>query len=112
MRKTVLLRNRISVLLQVSGLAERFEIIEVVAEKDPATYSSLLARHRLPIADFVMVGNSLRSDVLPVIELGGRAVHVPYHVTWAHEAGPDDDGHEVPTLSRLGELPALLRSWT
>ena len=95
-----------------SGLADRFSWVEVVAEKDPATYAAVLARHDVAAHDFVMVGNSLSSDVLPVLELGGRAVHVPYHVTWAHEARHDGGGHDVPTLDRLADLPDLLRSWT
>mgnify|MGYP001819546713 FL=1 len=94
-----------------SGLADRFWQIEVVAEKDPATYRGLLTRHEIPTDQFVMVGNSLRSDVLPVIELGARAVHVPYHVTWAHEADHDDHDHPVPTLRRLTDLPALIDGW-
>lgn len=94
-----------------SGLADRFWRIEVVTEKDPGTYSRLLDLHRVDIDDFVMVGNSLRSDVLPVIELGGRGVHVPYHITWAHEADHDDHPHEVPTIDRLAELPDLLAGW-
>lgn len=95
-----------------SGLAERFSRVEVVAEKDTVTYAAVLARNSIASRDFVMVGNSLSSDVLPVIQLGARAVHVPYHVTWAHESRHDDDGHVVPTLSQLTELPALLGSWT
>ena len=95
-----------------SGLAERFWQIEVVADKDAATYVELLERHRIDPARFVMVGNSLRSDVLPVLELGAIAVHVPYHVTWRHE--DDHDGHdiEVTTLDALRELPELLRNWS
>ncbi len=95
-----------------SGLAERFWQVEVVADKDTATYGGLLERHRIDPARFVMVGNSLRSDVLPVLELGGSAVHVPYHTTWRHE--DDHDGHhvEVPTLETLRELPDLLGTWS
>ena len=94
-----------------SGLAERFWRVEVVADKDAAVYGELLARHEIDPARFVMVGNSLRSDVLPVLELGGTAVHVPYHITWRHE--DDHDGHdfEVPTLDGLRQLPKLLRGW-
>jgi putative hydrolase of the HAD superfamily len=56
-----------------------------------------------------MVGNSVRSDVLPVLALGGRAVHVPYSVTWALEhAEPDPDLHEFPVLDSLAELPACI----
>ena len=94
-----------------SGLAERFWRVEVVADKDAAVYGELLARHGIDPSRFVMVGNSLRSDVLPVLELGGAAVHVPYHITWRHE--DDHDGHdfEVPTLDGLRQLPELLRTW-
>jgi putative hydrolase of the HAD superfamily len=95
-----------------SGLADRFWRIEVVGEKDVATYARVLELHQVPIHDFVMVGNSLRSDVLPVIELGGRAVHVPYHVTWTHEVHHDDHGHDVPVLEHLRNLPALIEEWT
>ncbi|MDE0162272.1 MAG: HAD family hydrolase [Acidimicrobiaceae bacterium] len=94
-----------------SGLAERFWRVEVVADKDAAVYGDLLERHGIDPARFVMVGNSLRSDVLPVLELGATAVHIPYHVTWRHE--DDHDGHhvEVPTLEALRDLPQLLRGW-
>ena len=94
-----------------SGLAERFWRVEVVADKDAGSYGELLERHGIDPSRFVMVGNSLRSDVLPVLELGGTAVHVPYHVTWRHET--DHDGHhiDVPTLEALRDLPQLLRGW-
>ena len=94
-----------------SGLAERFWRVEVVADKDADVYGELLERHGIDPARFVMVGNSLRSDVLPVLELGATAVHIPYHVTWRHE--DDHDGHEVevPTLEALRDLPQLLRGW-
>jgi putative hydrolase of the HAD superfamily len=95
-----------------SGLADRFWRIEVVAEKNVGTYANLLATHRVSIDDFVMVGNSLPSDVLPVVELGGRGIHVPYHVTWAHEVHDQDHGHDIHTLEHLTELPKLLESWT
>ena len=94
-----------------SGLAERFWRVEVVADKDAASYEELLERHGIDPARFVMVGNSLRSDVLPVLELGGTAVHVPYHVTWRHEDDHDGSDADVPTLGGLKELPELLRIW-
>ncbi len=95
-----------------SGLADRFWRIEVVADKNRATYANLLERHGIATDEFVMVGNSMRSDVLPVIELGARGVHVPYHVTWAHEADHADHDHDVPRLERLGDLPDLIAEWT
>ena len=94
-----------------SGLAERFWRIEVVANKDPASYEELLERHGIDPARFVMVGNSLRSDVLPVLELGGAAIHVPYPVTWRYEDDHDGDNVDVPTLDGLRALPELLRAW-
>ncbi len=85
-----------------SGLADRFEAIEIVSEKDPATYAAVLKRHGVAPERFVMIGNSVRSDVLPLVELGGRAVHVPHEVTWGHEmsdAVPDDAAWwRVPSL--------------
>lgn len=92
-----------------SGLAEAFTGIEIVSEKDEATYARVLARQGTQASEFVMVGNSVRSDVLPVLAIGGRAVHVPYHVTWAHEAVDDDPG--VPVLESLRDLPDLLDAW-
>ncbi len=94
-----------------SGLAERFWRVEVVADKDATVYGELLERHEIDPSRFVMVGNSLRSDVLPVLALGGSAVHVPYHVTWRHE--DEHDGHHVAvtTLEALRDLPELLQIW-
>lgn len=92
--------------IAASGLASRFERMEIVAEKDVATYRRVIAATGVEAAAFCMVGNSVRSDVLPVVELGGRAVHIPYHVTWAHEH-VDHDG-TVPTLETIRDLPAWL----
>lgn len=92
-----------------SGLAELFWRVEIVSEKDEATYQRILHRHRIAPAGFVMVGNSVRSDVLPVLAIGGRAVHVPYSVTWALEhAEPDPDLHDFPVLDSLAHLPACI----
>ena len=94
-----------------SGLAELFWHVEVVSEKDEETYGRILRRLGIDPATFVMVGNSVRSDVLPVLALGGRAVHVPYAVTWVLEhAEPDPELHEFPVLSSLAELPACIAS--
>ena len=94
-----------------SGLDELFWRVEIVSEKDEATYARILERHAIEPASFVMVGNSVRSDVLPVLALGGRAVHVPYSVTWALEhAEPDPEVHDFPVLTSLAELPACIAS--
>ena len=76
-----------------SGLAELFPRIEIVSEKDPPTYAKVLEEFDLPAQRFLMIGNSLRSDVAPVLELGGWAVHMPYHVTWEHEMEADLGEH-------------------
>ena len=89
-----------------SGIADHFDAIEIVAEKDVATYRSILQRHRIAPEGFCMVGNSVRSDVLPVLELGARAVHIPYEFLWAHEAVADP-GEEHLVVQALHELAAL-----
>jgi putative hydrolase of the HAD superfamily len=71
-----------------SGLGDFFDYVEIVSEKDQATYQRILARYGIEVEEFVMIGNSLKSDVLPVARLGARAVHVPYHATWVHEQVP------------------------
>lgn len=93
-----------------SGLAGYFTHIEVVSEKSRDTYAAILRRHRIDAAKFLMVGNSLRSDVAPVLELGGFAVHVPYALTWEHEKadGPPPDHERFVALPHLGQLPELI----
>ena len=95
--------------IETSGLTHHFWQAEVVAHKDPATYERVLGLHGVDPTEFVMVGNSLPSDILPVMAIGGRAVHVPYHVTWTHEQ--HDGDHDAPTIDHLGELPDLLADW-
>lgn len=86
-----------------SGLAAHFAGVEVVSEKNAATYAAVLRRHGVPASEFLMVGNSLKSDVLPVLAIGGAAAHVPYHVTWHHELTP-----ELPQApGRFFELASL-----
>jgi putative hydrolase of the HAD superfamily len=93
-----------------SGLGELFERIEIVSEKDEPTYRKLAEDLGVDPEHFLMVGNSLRSDVLPVVAMGGRAVHVPYPTEWAHEAVDEAD---LPSggwwqLPSLADLPSLL----
>ncbi|MFC0153826.1 HAD family hydrolase [Xanthomonas dyei] len=68
-----------------SGLTDLFPRVEVVSEKDPTTYARVLGEFDLPAQRFVMIGNSLRSDVEPVLAIGGWGIYTPYAVTWAHE---------------------------
>ena len=82
-----------------SGLADLFHRIEVVSEKDPATYARVLRELDVDPPRFAMIGNSLRSDIAPVLELGGWGIHMPYHVTWAHEEEHALDGSEARLLA-------------
>lgn len=90
-----------------SGLEHHFTDIEIVLEKDPPVYAKLLDRFGVEPDRFCMVGNSVRSDILPVMALGGHAVHVPYHLTWELER-VDDHTEDVVALDRLADLPAWL----
>jgi putative hydrolase of the HAD superfamily len=95
-----------------SGLDELFERVEIVCEKDEATYARLLAGFGVGAEQFVMIGNSLRSDIAPVLALGGWGVHLPYHVTWAHEteAVVDDAAPRLRRADSADALPALVRA--
>ena len=93
--------------VRTSGLEHHFEHIQVVLEKDVDTYRRVLAEWGIDPATFLMVGNSVRSDILPIVELGGHGVHVPYHVTWSHEIVHDHDGG-FAELATIDELPAWL----
>ena len=94
-----------------SGLADLFHRIEIVSEKDPATYLRLLREFDLPPSRFAMIGNSLRSDIAPVLAIGGWGVHMPYHATWVHETEAEvaSDAARLRTVSFPGELPGAIR---
>ena len=98
--------------VQQSGLADLFRRIEIVSEKDAATYQRVLAEFDLPAERFAMIGNSLRSDIAPVLALGGWGVHMPYHVTWAHEneAQVDATAPRLRQVETPSQLPAAVRS--
>lgn len=97
--------------LAASGLGDLFAAVEIVSEKDRGTYERVFARHGTGPAEAVMAGNSMRSDVLPAIEAGSFGVHIPYHVTWAHELADAPEGHpRYVSLSRIGELPDWIRA--
>jgi putative hydrolase of the HAD superfamily len=94
-----------------SGLARYFAHIEIVSKKETETYRKILQRHNIAAGNFLMVGNSLKSDIFPVIALGGRAVYIPYHITWEHETldePKNSAGHF--TLDHIGRLPDLLKT--
>ncbi|HEY5619035.1 MAG TPA: HAD family hydrolase [Vicinamibacterales bacterium] len=89
--------------LDRSGLRRYFSFVEVVSHKTTDVYASILNRHGIDPDGFLMIGNSLRSDILPVIEVGAWAIHVPAALSWAHEDADEPDG----SLDRYAQLPAL-----
>ncbi len=95
-----------------SGLAGFFDLVEIVSDKTEATYRHLLQRHRIAPERFLMVGDSLRTDVWPVVRAGARAVHVPYGDAGA---GAGDAAAALPAgawrLTNLAELPGLLETF-
>lgn len=93
-----------------SGLGSYFETIEVVSHKNPESYARVLKRADVAPQRFLMIGNSLRSDILPVLELGGQAVYIPYEITWMHEAAdlPPAGQPGFYQLEHLGQLPGLI----
>lgn len=93
--------------VETSGIAHHFADVEVVREKDPEVYRRIMQRLGVKPDRFLMVGNSVKSDVLPVVSIGGHAVHVPYHLTWELEQ-VDDHDEDVVELEAITELPTWL----
>lgn len=98
--------------LHASGLSSHFAAAEILSEKDRGVYERLFARHNIVPNEFLMVGNSMKSDILPVLELGGYAVHVPYRITWQHEQAAAPSSAELAgrffEIQTLHELAGLL----
>ncbi len=93
-----------------SGLGDFFRHVEVVSEKNAAVYGAVFERLGLVPSQAVMVGNSLKSDILPVLEHGVTGVHIPYHTTWVHEQVDPSlvEGKRFHHLDHIGQLPNLL----
>jgi putative hydrolase of the HAD superfamily len=95
--------------LAKSGLADRFRAVEVLSEKDEPSYAVVLRRHGVDPARFLMVGNSLKSDILPVLALGGAGAHVPYRLTWAAErAEPPQAGGRFYALESIRAVTGVV----
>jgi len=96
--------------LHNSGLGHYFHHIEVMSDKQEKDYHDLLGRLEIQPEEFFMIGNSLKSDVLPVLGIGGHAVHIPFHTTWAHEKIDHEVKHNnFRTVEKITEvLPFLL----
>ncbi|GGH42867.1 HAD family hydrolase [Mangrovimonas yunxiaonensis] len=96
--------------LEKSGLLDYFHHIEVLSDKHENNYQRLLKHLDIAPTEFLMVGNSLKSDVLPLINIKAKAIHVPFHTTWAHEQVSDADknGKHYQTIHKLTDLLSLL----
>lgn len=92
--------------LEKSGLLSYFHHIEVLSEKKVSNYKKLLTHLDIIPSEFLMIGNSLKSDILPLLDLGAQAVHIPFHTTWQHETVAKDDinNSDYLTLNSLQEL--------
>ena len=92
-----------------SGLADYFKGVEIVSDKNSKTYEKILSRHDIAASRFIMIGNSMRSDIVPVVQIGGHAVHIPYYTTWDHEQKhPYIDPKNFIQLKHIGLLPGLI----
>tara|TARA_R110001592_G_scaffold69068_2_gene211682 strand:+ start:1143 stop:1841 length:699 start_codon:yes stop_codon:yes gene_type:complete len=91
--------------LEKSGLSEYFHHVEVLSDKKEKNYSDLLEHLQILPSEFLMIGNSLKSDVLPLVEIGARAIHVPFHTTWEHEKVKDPiENNGYMTISTLTDI--------
>ncbi len=98
--------------LAKSGLAAHFNHVEIVSEKDTGTYFRILQRYEITPDRFLMVGNSLKSDILPVLDLGGAGAYIPYVITWGHERSdprPQAEGRFFQ-LKTARDLPQVIAS--
>ncbi|CDF79109.1 haloacid delahogenase-like family hydrolase [Formosa agariphila KMM 3901] len=97
--------------LKQSGLLDYFHHIEVVSDKKEENYSNLLNHLDIKPSEFLMVGNSLKSDVLPLIHIKAQAIHVPFHTTWVHEqvTAQETNGKAYKTVQKLSDLLQFLK---
>ena len=96
--------------LQNSGLIDYFHHIEIMSDKHEKNYKKLLDRLGIEPAEFLMIGNSVKSDILPVINIGAKAVHVPFEVTWQHESNHSTpDSETFVTISEISEIFNILK---
>ncbi|MHA7863958.1 HAD family hydrolase [Flagellimonas marinaquae] len=93
--------------LERSGLSQYFHHVEVLSDKKESNYKNLLDHLNIDVKEFLMIGNSLKSDVLPILNIGAQAVHVPFHTTWAHEMVSEDE--MVNNHLKLNRLRDILK---
>jgi putative hydrolase of the HAD superfamily len=93
-----------------SGLGRYFQVIEVVSDKSPEVYLDILKKNHINPGHFIMIGNSLRSDILPVLKLGGWAIYLKNHLSWSHEDGSLDDklSERFIQINDISETPTAV----
>ena len=95
--------------ISISGLMDFFKEIEITSDKTELTYKKILIRYKIDPQRFLMVGNSMRSDIVPVVKIGAKAVHIPYKTTWEHEKDhPYLNSEKYSVLRNIGLLPNFL----
>ncbi|MBC7946850.1 MAG: HAD family hydrolase [Chitinophagaceae bacterium] len=95
--------------LKKSGLSHYFHHIEIMSDKQEGDYRKLLRHLDIQPSQFLMLGNSLKSDILPVLAIGGHAIHIPYHITWSHETIEQKVEHEqFRQMERISDIIPLL----
>lgn len=91
--------------LDRSGLSQYFHHVEVLSDKKETNYKNLLDHLEIDVQEFLMVGNSLKSDVIPILNIGAAAIHVPFHTTWVHEMVPEEEQpNDHLTLNSLRDI--------
>lgn len=97
--------------LEKSGLSNYFHHIEVLSDKKEANYERLLKHLDIEPEEFLMIGNSLKSDILPLININAKAIHVPFHTTWAHEQVTEQEtnGKQYKTVSKINDIINILK---
>ena len=91
--------------LDRSGLSKYFHHVEVLSDKKETNYKNLLDHLEIGVEEFLMIGNSLKSDVIPILNIGASAIHVPFHTTWAHEVVPEEEQpNDHLTLNSLRDI--------
>lgn len=96
--------------LEKSGLSRYFHHVEVLSDKKVENYRNLLEHLQISLDEFLMLGNSLKSDVLPVVNLGAQAVHIPFHTTWQHEeVSVEEQTNNYLSLQKITDILAYLK---
>ena len=93
---------------RLSGLADFFHHCEVMENKDEKNYLELIAKHDIKPEEFLMIGNSVKSDIAPVVSIGGWAIHTPHDIVWVHEMMDMPDSDRITVVRNIQEVAKIL----